>query len=341
MVAFKAHEAARAMAKPDPRWKLWLIYGADAGLVSERVGQIVASALGESTPDPFRLVQLDGDELASDPLRLLDEANTIGLFGGEKVIRISRTSKMLGSAVEALLATTVNGAVVVIEAGELTPKSALRMACERSPQAIALPCYADDGRALAEVVDMSLRSAGVTADRAAREALIASLGSDRLVSRQEMQKLLLYLGRSTRLELADIEACIGDSSVRESDTLVDACFTGNFVLADNAWQRLRSEGLEPTVITGALMRHALVLLQAQLKIEDGQSRQFVGDGLRLPYPRKAASQAMLVQWSSAMLASSVRALGQSVADARRNSSLSGEITQRAILEIARKSNRKK
>ena len=340
MVAFKAHEAARALAKPDHRWRVWLVYGPDAGLVTERVAQIINSAMGASKDDPFRFVQLDGDIVASDPLRLVDEANTIGLFGGEKVIRISRTSKMISSAVDLVLAKPPENALIIIEAGELTPKSPLRVACERSPHAVALPCYADDGKTLAEMVDTTLRNAGITADRAARELLLSSLGSDRLVSRQELLKLTLYLGESKRIELADIEACIGDSSIRESDTLVDASFTGNFNIADSAWQRLRSEGLEPTVVTGALLRQALMLLQAQIKIEDGQSRQFVADSLRVAYPRKAAAQTMLGQWTSTMLISTIQALGQAVADARKNSALSSEITQRAILEINRKANRK-
>jgi DNA polymerase III subunit delta len=341
MVAHKAHEASRVLAKPDPRWRVWLIYGPDAGLVSERVAAIITSALGTTTDDPFRLVQLDGDDVAADPLRLLDEAHTIGLFGGDKVIRISRAGKLPVSAVEALLSNPPTGTVIVIEGGDLTPKNPLRLACEKSAFAATLPCYGDDGKALGELIDSTLRAQGITIDRAARETLLGSLGSDRQLSRQELNKLLLYLGESKRVELADIEACVGDSAVRETDSLVDASFTGNSVLADGAWQRLRAEGLEPTVITGALLRHALMLLQAQMKIAGGQSRQFAGDSLRVPYPRKAAAQAMLGLWDAEMLASSIRALGQSVAEARKNSALSGEITQRAFFEIARKAKNSK
>jgi DNA polymerase III subunit delta len=336
MVAIKAHEAARALAKPDPRWRVWLIYGPDAGLVSERVQQIAQAALGSSHDDPFRFVLLEGDDIAADPLRLSDEANAIGLFGGEKVIRVSRTGKALSPAVDPLLAHPPEGALVVIEAGELTARNPLRVACEKSPSAIALPCYGDDGRALGELVDTTLREQGITIDRSARELLLASLGSDRLVSRQELQKLLLYLGEARRVELSDIEACMGDSSVRETDTLVDACFAGHFPLADSAWQRLRSEGMDPSVLLGALMRHGFLLLQAQLKIEDGQSRQHVSDALRLPYPRKASASTALAQWDQSRLVSALRALSQTVAEARKNSALASDLAQRAVMDVSRK-----
>ncbi len=339
MVAFKAHEVDRALARPDPKWRVWLIYGPDAGLVSERVAQSVRAALGEGDNDPFRLVDINADDLAGDPLRLLDEANTIGLFGGGRVIRIARGSKQFTPAIEHLLKAPPDSAVVIIEAGELTGKSPLRAICERSPHCVALPCYGDDGRALGDLVDTSLRESGVSIDRAARDQLVASLGSDRMVSRQEIAKLLLYVGTGKRIEVADVDACVGDSAVRETDHLVDAAFTGRTEQADLAFGRLRAEGMEPATIAGAALRHALMLLSARLKIESGQSAQVVGDSLRLPFPRKAAAQSVLRSWTPTMLAETIRALGTAMETARRHAALAPEVIQRAFLEIGRKAGR--
>ena len=44
-------------------------------------------------------------------------------------------------------------------------KRPLRAACERSPHAVTVPCYTDEGRSLAELVDTSLRAEGVTIER--------------------------------------------------------------------------------------------------------------------------------------------------------------------------------
>ena len=51
--------------------------------------------------DPFALVRLDGDALASDPARLVDEATTVPLFGGRRAIRVRAGSRNLASGVEA------------------------------------------------------------------------------------------------------------------------------------------------------------------------------------------------------------------------------------------------
>src|SRR5439155_25317564 len=87
MVALKPAEADAYVARPDPARPIILVFGPDAGLVSERVDALVRSAV-EDVNDPFALVRLDGDELAADPARLIDEANTVPLFGGRRAVRV-------------------------------------------------------------------------------------------------------------------------------------------------------------------------------------------------------------------------------------------------------------
>ena len=98
MASIKAHEAERALARPDPAWRLFLFYGPDAGLVSERAAALARSSVDDAQ-DAFQLVRMDGDDVASDPLKLVDEANTIGLFGGRRAIRVSATSRPLHPAI--------------------------------------------------------------------------------------------------------------------------------------------------------------------------------------------------------------------------------------------------
>ena len=78
MVALKASDAETYVARPDPARPIALLFGPDAGLVSERAEAIIRSAVDDIN-DPFALVKLTGDDLASDPARLVDEANTVPL----------------------------------------------------------------------------------------------------------------------------------------------------------------------------------------------------------------------------------------------------------------------
>ncbi len=334
MVAIKAHEADRAIARPDPQWRIWLLYGPDAGLISERAATIANAALGKDSTDPFRLVRIEGDDVVADPARLLDEASTIGLFGGDRVIRVSRTSKQLAPAIEPLLRTPPAGAVIIIEAGELSGKSPLVQKIGAAACGVVLPCYVDDVRGLEALVDTRLREAGLAIDRDARQSLIASLGSDRLVSRQEIEKLIAYVGDGKRIEIGDILACVGDSAVRETDTLADAVFTGDLDLADQAWARLMAEGAEAGVVAGALCRHAAQLLAARLAVEAGQSREAVLARWRFPFPRKRAIETALGLWPARKLTATMAALMSAAAAGRRQAALGEDITQRAVIAAA-------
>src|SRR5258708_12013049 len=103
MVALKTGEIESFVARPDASRSVVLVFGPDAGLVSERVDAIVRASV-DDPGDPFALVRLDGDTLASDPARLADEALTVPLFGGRRAIRVRARSPNIVPAREWILA---------------------------------------------------------------------------------------------------------------------------------------------------------------------------------------------------------------------------------------------
>ncbi|HFD16393.1 MAG TPA: DNA polymerase III subunit delta, partial [Rhodospirillales bacterium] len=66
---------------------LWLFYGPDAGLVGERARRLVARLAGDPG-DPFRVTELEPDRVAAEPRLLLEEAQSLPLTGGRRVVRI-------------------------------------------------------------------------------------------------------------------------------------------------------------------------------------------------------------------------------------------------------------
>src|SRR5260370_21330677 len=99
MVALRGKEIDAFLARPDAGRPIILLYGPDAGLVRERADALLASAVDDPN-DPFSLVRLDGDELAAEPSRLVDEAMTIPLFGGRRAIRVRAGSRSFASRVD-------------------------------------------------------------------------------------------------------------------------------------------------------------------------------------------------------------------------------------------------
>src|SRR6516225_8178506 len=158
MVALRGKEIDGFLARPDAGRPIILLYGPDAGLVSERADALIASAVDDPN-DPVSLVKLDGDELAAEPSRLVDEAMTVPLFGGRRAIRVRAGSRSFASGVDTLADTPLKDCRVVIEAGDLRAESPLRKACERAKTAVAIGCYPDGERDLAKLMDEELRAA--------------------------------------------------------------------------------------------------------------------------------------------------------------------------------------
>ena len=335
MVAVKAADVAGVLRRPDPRIALYLVYGPDTGLVAERAKALAERAVDDPA-DPFQMIRLDGEVIAADPGRLADEAGTVGLFGGRRAIWIKATSRNLAPAVEAVLSAPLQDTTVVIEAGDLAKSSPLRTLCERSAKAAALPCYPDDERGLADVVDQTFRDAGLKLDRDARAALLASLGGDRLATRGELSKLVLYAHGRSEVSLDDVDAVLSDVSSLALDAVVDAAFAGDAGGLEAGSRRLKAEGMAASTILGAAQRHGLSLLSLAFDVESGKPVPVAVEGWRgLHFRRKAAVQRQLQRWTSDRLKVLVATLQARVLESRRLPDLSHVIAARALLDIVR------
>ena len=341
MVAVKAGDVEGALKRADPRTPVLLLYGPDAGLVSERAR--AAAERGVDDPaDPFQLIRIDGEVIASDPARLADEAATIGLFGARRAIWIKPTSRNIAPALEAVLAAPLTDTTVVIEAGDLARSSPLRTLCEKSPKALALPCYPDSDRDLGAVVDETLRAAGLTIGRDAKALLLASLGGDRLATRGELAKLALYAHGRGEVTLDDIEAAISDVSSLALDSVVDGAFAGDGRAVDEGIQRLAAEGTSPSTLLGAALRHAFALLAARLEVEAGRGiAEVAGSWRGLHFRRKDAVMRQLGAWRSPALTRAVEVLQAAILTSRCSPDLGAALAARTLLDIALEARRAK
>ena len=176
-----------------------LVCGPDAGLVHERAEKIIKASVDDPN-DPFALVRIEGDALASEPSRLVEEAHTVPLFGGRRAVWVKAGSRNFAAAVEAVVASPPTDCRIVIEAGDLRRTAPLRSLCEKAKCAAVLPCYVDTERDLVRLVDDEMRDAKLTIAPDARAALVSLIGGDRQASRSEIRKLALYAHGKDRVD---------------------------------------------------------------------------------------------------------------------------------------------
>ena len=334
-MAVKNHEADRFLkSRSDSIW-LYLFSGPDAGLVWERSQAIVHGAVSD-TQDPFQLLRLDGDTLATDPGKLSDEANSIGLFGGSKCILIDAGSKSFALAIEPLIANPPAGCTIVVSAGDMKADAPLRKLVSKYSRGAAVECYPDTTKQLEQIIDEEMRRAGLTLSSGAREFLVSHLGADRLITRSELSKLVLFMHGQKSVNELHVESVIADAAALSIDEPIFAAFTGDYRAATEAGYKTLGN-FDPGVFIGFILRHVLLLHRLRIDIEKGASLESVSERLPRNYfgPKKAQISKQLRFWTSERLLQIAQDLASASLTARRDPRSAERLAIRSLWRIAR------
>jgi DNA polymerase-3 subunit delta len=334
MTAIKASEVDRYIARPAAGEPIVLVFGPDAGLVRERVDALVRASVDDPN-DPFAFVRIEGEDLAANPSRLVEEAHTVPLFGGRRAVLVRAGARNISAAVETVIAAPSNECRIIIEAGNLGKSAPLRTLCEKAKVAAALPCYADKENDLARLIDEEMRS-GLAIAPDARAALMSLLGGDRLASRNEIRKLALYAQGQERVTLADVMAVTTDASALALDGVLDAAFAGRTAAVETEFTKARAGGSSPAAILSAAIRQVANLHKMRLAIDGGDGADFAMKRAAPPvhFTRQAQVSEALRAWTGPRLLRAMQQLAEASLEARRNSPLADTIAQRTLLSIA-------
>ena len=186
-------QAAKFVQDPPADTRAILLYGPDQGMVREWGDALVIGCVGDRH-DPFRVVDFNADELKTDPTRILDEAAAFSMTGGRRALCVKNAGDEVTAMCEDALAAATTAALIIIQAGDLRPRSRLRRLFEANAHAAAIACYADDDASVAHLIREMLSADKIEIEPDALAFLAARLGSDRQLVRAETAKLALYSG---------------------------------------------------------------------------------------------------------------------------------------------------
>ena len=310
-----------------------LFYGDDAGLIRARAEAIILAVAG-ALDDPFRVAELDRDDIG----RLRDEAATLALTGGRRVVRLREvTDAAATTAVQAMLAGPAQG-LVVIEGAGLATRSRLRTLLEAAPDGTAIGCYPEDARALAETIRRLLAAAEVQVDREALAWLGSQLGADRASTQAEIEKLALYAGPGRTVDLQAAMICVGDLAGLSLDDALFAATEGDVPTTDRALELAIAEGAAAVGVIRAGMLHLQRLHRARLTMDDGASAADATKAARPPvfFRRLGAFSRALGLWPSSMLSAALAGLADAERACKRTGAPDAVICRNAILTLARR-----
>jgi DNA polymerase-3 subunit delta len=330
----KGIEAVRYCAKPDPARAGLLIFGQDAMRVALKRQEAIAALVGPEGEAEMRLTRMSGGDLRKDGSLLLDAIKAVGFFPGPRVAFVEDATDSLAEAVAAALRDWKPGdAVIVVTAGGLTGKSALKTLFEKHPSAVSIGLY-DDPPSREEIED-ALKKAGLqNIDREAMNDLTTlARALDPGDFRQTLEKIALYKYRDdTPLTPADVAAMAPATIEAEVDDLIDAVAEARSQAIGPLFRRLEGQGVLPVTICIGALRHFRILHAA--------ATDPAGPGVgiqkaRVNFKQKDAMGRQAGQWGTRALEGAIAVLLETDLTLRSSSKAPGmALMERALIRIA-------
>ena len=199
-----------------------LLHGNDFGLISERA-KLLAGHYAQDLDDVFAVTRLDGDNIANEPGLIADSAAAIAMFGAVRLVLVKGRGTDLLDACKLALNSDLTGAFVIVEASDTTTKHAIVKLFEMAKNAASIGCYADSDGDIAALIRDITQKDNIRIDSEAVKLIVSKLGSDRIASRGEIEKLALYAGVGGSLSTDDVARALGDSaSLAVTDIAISA-----------------------------------------------------------------------------------------------------------------------
>lgn len=332
----KPRDIESFVKKPPAHICAVLLYGPDEGLVRERLNVFTKNIVPD-LKDPFNIVDITGSSLLDNNALLADEALSISMLGDRKVVRLrDATDKNTAAIKNAISSLTADCNFVIIEAGELTPRSNLRVMFEQDDNIAAIPCYVEDERNIARVISDALRESGFKANNDVINHIAANVVGDRAIARSEINKLITYMGDENVITLEHAQACIGNSADLSLNDIAKLVAGGRFNQADRILTTVLSEGVSAVAILRSLQRYFERLLLTKARMQQGENLDMAMKKLRPPvfFKEKASFEAHARNWSLVAIENAMTVIISAEAQCKQTASVPETICGRAILALS-------
>jgi DNA polymerase-3 subunit delta len=250
-------EASRFLAKPDPTRAGLLIFGADTMRVALKRQEAILALIGPQGESEMRLARIQAADLRKDAALLSDATRAAGFFPGPRVAFVEDATDGLTATLESALKDWRAGdAQIVVTAGNLTAKSALKTLFEKHLNATSIGLYDDPPSR--EEIESALSRAGLTQIEPAAMADLTSLARDLDPGdfRQMLDKIALYKYQDpTPLTPTEIAALAPATIEAEVDDLLAAVADQRHAVIGPLMRRLEGQGVLPVTLCIGAMRH--------------------------------------------------------------------------------------
>jgi len=213
-------EAFASSARRFVRKPVYLLHGDEPFLKEEALALIKKKVLGESNAD-LCLSEYNGAEVS--PATVFDELRTLPFLAGMRLVVIRNAEQFVSNHAESLVRylekPSRSGVLVLVASnGKIAPSVLKRIAAV----GLVVACIQPRIERLPAWIAVRVREMGKRISRAAAVALAENCGTDLNLIIHQIEKLCLYIGDRSTIDVADVEALVGTDRARASWELGEA-----------------------------------------------------------------------------------------------------------------------
>ena len=329
---FQLREAIKRVTLP----QLLLIYGPNEGLIRDNILKITDAFKQKNETDE---ISINGKAIDENQNIIDEEMRSFSFFSEQKIIHLENIKdKHLQFFENTNLKS--NKVLVIIKSENLNKNSKIRSFFEKHKEYAAIPCYEDDVRSTMNLISQFQSDHKIKFNSDIKNYLIQNLSSDRLISKNELEKILLVIDhqKDQQTKLEDIQTILNDSSTNSLNIINEFVMYGKVNQVSKNLYRIFDEGTNAVAIIRSLLNYLVRLHKTQIEIKKTGNFDEAIKQLRpaVFWKDKDNFRNHCSKWPTKEILHYIERLLEAEYMCKTQGSLNNEICEKYVLSVAKK-----
>ncbi len=309
-----------------------LFYGEEESLTDAKI-EFFLNLAPFAKDAPLR--QIFEEDVLQEKVILRDVLSTPDLFSGPSLILIKNATDKFVPFIKEILESKAPSCPCIIKSSVyLRPTSKLRKLFEDHEDLAAVACYALSIKEIEIQIQGILTSHQKKISHSLLENLAHLFQDHMFMMKQELEKLILYIGYRDTIEEQDVKLGLSGLISSSADTLTSAFLDRNPSAFSKHLRLQLTEEATPIGILRNLNMHLVRLHEAHTLLNSGKPLDLIMKSLKpaVFFTEKSQLQRHLNLWSPPLLQKTIANLLLLEVDCKSNSSLSEELCTHSLLK---------
>ena len=312
----------------------FLIYGPNEGLIRENIDIVFKNFTKGADCEKINIVGKQLDESISI---LNDEISTISLFSEKKFIILDSPKEKHVSIIEDSLSLDFKNTCMVVKQDNLKKSSNIRKLYETSKNHFSLACYDDDVKVLSSLLEKFQKEHSITFDSGVKSFLLNNLSNDRMVIKNELEKILLSLSEDDRkVDIEKLKYILHDSAHTDFQQINSSILFGNIEKGSKSLEKLFNLGTNPVAILKSFNNYIMRIRLTQVELAKGKQFDEAIKVLRPPvfWKEKTDFKRHCLMWPSHVIENTINEVLSSEIKCMTNNVIAKEQCEKTLFGIS-------